>query len=101
MTPLVVPDRFNLASHCLERAAAATPDKTALIVVHDIDGEPECWTYGELDQTVRAIAAGLVKCGLRRGDRILLRLPNNSDYALLFFGVTRRCASSMRKPSQH
>lgn len=87
MTQLVIPDRFNLARHCLERAAAMTPDKIALIVVHDIDGEPECWTYAALDGAVRAVAAGLLLRGLKTGDRILLRLPNNSDYALLFFGA--------------
>jgi acyl-coenzyme A synthetase/AMP-(fatty) acid ligase len=87
MTPLRIPPRFNLSRYCLERGARATPDKTALIVVRDVDGEPERWSYAELDRTVRAVAGGLLKRGLRQGDRILLRLPNNSNYALMFFGA--------------
>jgi acyl-coenzyme A synthetase/AMP-(fatty) acid ligase len=87
MTPLRIPRRFNLARYCLERGARAAPDKTALIVVRDVAGEPERWSYAELDRTVRAVAGGLLKSGLRQGDRILLRLPNNSDYALMFFGA--------------
>lgn len=87
MTDAPIPPRFNLARHCLEQAAEASPDKTALIVVHDMEGEPERWTYGALDRAVRAIAAGLLARGLKPGDHLLLRLPNNSDYALMFFGA--------------
>jgi acyl-coenzyme A synthetase/AMP-(fatty) acid ligase len=80
---------FNLADHCVGRAARATPDKAALIVVGDA-GKPEQaerWTYAALDLAVRSVAAGLLAEGLTGGDRILLRLPNTSDYALLFCGA--------------
>jgi len=81
-------DVFNLAQHCIARAAASMPDKTALIVVGDVD-RPETaerWTYAALDRAVRGVAAGLLADGLRPGDRIMLRLPNSSDYALMFYG---------------
>lgn len=80
---------FNLADHCVGRAARATPDKTALIVVGDANTpeRAERWTYAELDLAVRSVGAGLLAEGLTAGDRILLRLPNTSDYALLFFGA--------------
>jgi len=83
------PPRFNLARHCLERRAATQPDKTALIVVGDA-AAPEAaerWSYGALDRAVRAVAAGLEDAGLQAGARLLLRLPNSSDYALMFFGA--------------
>ena len=82
-------DPFNLARHCIGRAVAASPDKTALIIVSDAH-RPEAaerWTYAALDRAVRSVAAGLLAEGLRPGDRILLRLPDSSDYALLFFGA--------------
>ena len=84
------PARFNLARHCLAGPAAATPEKIALIVMASPEGDregTERWTYVGLDTAVRAIAAGLRAEGLRAGDRILLRLPNTSDYALLFLGA--------------
>ena len=86
---LMIPTHFNLARHCLEPATRATPDKTALIVVSDVDAprQAERWTYAELDIATRRVAAGLLATGLRPGDRIMLRLPNTSDYALLFFGA--------------
>ncbi len=86
---LMIPTHFNLARHCLEPATRATPDKTALIVVSDVamPQQAERWTYAELDLATRRVAAGLLATGLQPGDRIMLRLPNTSDYALLFFGA--------------
>lgn len=84
-----IPPRFNMARYCIGRAAAERPDKTALIVVNDAAApiaSAERWTYSELDQAVRRIGAGLLARGLKRGDRVLVRLPNGSDYALAFFG---------------
>ena len=79
--------RLNLSGYCLARAARASPDKAALRIVHAVGDPPESWTYAQLDLAVRRVAAGLLAEGLRPGDRLLLRLPNTSDYALLFFGA--------------
>ncbi len=80
---------FNLAQHCIARAAALTPDKTALVVIGDADRPDlaERWTYAALDEAVRRVAAGLAAEGFMRGDRIVLRLPNTGDYALMFLGA--------------
>ncbi|MBN8994460.1 MAG: AMP-binding protein [Rhizobiales bacterium] len=90
MTGAPLPARFNLARHCLARAAAATPDKVALIVVSDVAAPIEAaerWTYAALDEAVRRVAAGLLAEGFRPGDRLVMRLPNDSDYALVFLGA--------------
>lgn len=84
------PARFNLARYCLAESARRTPDKIALIVVSDADAPIEAaerWTYGALDDAVRRIAAGLFAEGFRPGERLMIRMPNTSDYALLFFGA--------------
>ena len=84
------PPRFNLAGYCLGRAASATPDKTALLVIADADAPlegAEHWTYGALDEAARRVASGLLALGLAPGERLMIRLPNTSDYALLFFGA--------------
>jgi acyl-coenzyme A synthetase/AMP-(fatty) acid ligase len=83
------PLRFNMARYCLARGAAETPDKIALIVVSDAEAplaSAEQWTYAALDDAVRRIAGGLVALGLERGQRLMIRMANTSDYALLFFG---------------
>lgn len=84
------PARFNIARYCLARAAKETPDKIALIVVADAEAplqSAERWTYGELDDAVRRVAAGLLAEGFEPGERLMIRMPNTSDYALMFFGA--------------
>ncbi len=84
------PPQFNMARYCLSATAQSAPDKAALIVVSNPRAPvemAECWTYGELEDAVRRVAAGLLKRGLRRGDRIMIRMGNTSHYALLFFAA--------------
>lgn len=84
------PPRFNLAGYCLGQAAARTPDKTALLVMADASAPLEAaeqWSYGALDAAARRVAAGLLALGIAPGERLMIRLPNTSDYALLFFGA--------------
>jgi acyl-coenzyme A synthetase/AMP-(fatty) acid ligase len=84
------PAAFNMARYCLATSAAECPDKVALIVVQDEKAPKDAaeqWTYGQLDDAVRRIAAALLDSGLKPGDRLMIRLPNTSAYALLFFGA--------------
>ncbi len=82
------PPRFNMAAYALGRAATAHPDKPALIVCDTPDGPPcEIWTFRELDAACRTMARGLVAQGLTPGDRIVIRLPNTSQFAIVFFGA--------------
>ncbi|MBN9280853.1 MAG: AMP-binding protein, partial [Hyphomicrobium denitrificans] len=84
-----VSEAFNMADYAIGRHARVMPDKTALLVC-DVENprEPlETWTFGELDRAVRNLAAGLAAKGLRRGDRIGIRLGNSSQSALMFFAA--------------
>ncbi|MDO5628307.1 MAG: class I adenylate-forming enzyme family protein [Mobilicoccus sp.] len=87
-----VPDRFNLARYCLRDSPAP-----ALLVVHGLDGvaavergedtHVERWSFADLEAAVAGIAHGLLASGLRRGDRVMIRLGNTTDYALAHFGA--------------
>jgi acyl-CoA synthetase (AMP-forming)/AMP-acid ligase II len=44
-------------------------------------------TYGELATGVRAVAAGLWRRGLRKGDVVAIFAPSTPDYAVAFCGV--------------
>ena len=83
------PQKFNMSRYCLAPNDERPADKTALIVVNDLDTleAAETWSFGELEDVVLRIAAGLKARGLERGDRLLIRLGNTSDYALLFYGA--------------
>ncbi len=84
------PARFNMARYCLNLAARTTPDRLALVVVSAADvsaAATERWTYAEIDDRVRRVATGLRGLGLGPGARIMIRMGNTSDYALMFFGA--------------
>ncbi|MEU2793390.1 class I adenylate-forming enzyme family protein [Streptomyces sp. NPDC007100] len=82
---LVAPDTDTGTVHGLLAAAvAARPGAPA---VRDASGS---WTYAELDAWSRAYADWLDARGLRRGDRILVRMGNVRAFTALFFGALRR-----------
>jgi len=77
---------MNLARYCLTNASPA-PGTTALEVVGPDSLLKERWTYGGIESAVLSIAGGLEAKGLKRGDRVLLRLGHSSDFPLVFFGA--------------
>lgn len=85
----VVPAHFNMARYCIGQAAAATPDKTALLVYNTPDArEPvEDWGFGDIERAILQFVTGLHRTGLKRGDRIAIHLGNSSRSALLFFAA--------------
>lgn len=83
------PSRLNLAHHCLGAGYPREADKVALVVVSDPeapDAGVERWTFRQLDEAVRKVAAGLIALGLGPSDRVMIRMGNTSDYSLVFFG---------------
>lgn len=80
------PARFNAARYCLGENARARPDKTALSMVGADDAVSRI-TFGAADRAVRGIAAGLLRSGLRPGDRVMIRMGNEVDYVLVYFGA--------------
>jgi acetyl-CoA synthetase len=82
------PLAFNMAAYAIGRAAAATPDKAALVVIAEPNAAPsETWSFAALDLAVRRCAGALREMKLAPQARVLIRLDNTSDYALLFFGA--------------
>ncbi|MEC9367974.1 MAG: class I adenylate-forming enzyme family protein [Pseudomonadota bacterium] len=83
------PARFNMADYCLGVSQARKPAKTALLVLRDADNPvvTESWSYAELEDAVLRVAHGLLDAGHAPGERLVIRLDNTSDYALLFFGA--------------
>ena len=80
---------FNMAHYCIAGAAAATPEKTALLVYAQPDAHHpiESWRFADIEKAVLQMAAALTGMGLARGDRVAIRLGNSSRSALLFFAA--------------
>ncbi len=71
--------------HALDRAAREWPDRLALISVH----QGVRWTYRELLCRADQLAAGFLKLGVGRGDRIGIWSPNCAEWALTQFAAAR------------
>lgn len=73
--------REEVLADLLTHQAEQRPDAVALV-----DGERR-WSYAELAAEAGAVAAGLYRLGLRRGDRMVVQLPNRAEFLLLWFGL--------------
>lgn len=67
----------------LRRAAAAAPDKLAVV---GTDGR---WTYRELYERAERVARGLLSAGLTPGDRVVVQMPNCAAFLSVVFGLFR------------
>ena len=71
----------------MEKQAAASPDKTAVIAA---DGE---FTYRQLDENANRTANALISRGVRKGDRVILLLPRTARMFFALFGVLKAGAA--------
>ncbi|MFJ8477296.1 class I adenylate-forming enzyme family protein [Kitasatospora sp. NPDC094011] len=76
-------DDGTLVVDLLDATAAARPDAPA---VRDDRG---AWSYAELADASRTVAAQLRGRGVRPGDRVVLRLGNRREFVALYYGVLR------------
>ena len=74
--------QFNLAS-LLSNSARRTPSQPYLITA---DAR---YSYAEIDTRAAQAATVLAERGVRRGDAVLLRLPNRVDFVPYYFGLLR------------
>ncbi|WP_329389058.1 AMP-binding protein [Streptomyces sp. NBC_01351] len=82
---LQYPDRLNCAQRLLDDAIERLgPDRPCLLT------PTERWTYGELRQRADQVAQVLTEdFGLRPGNRVLLRGPNNPWLVATWFGILK------------
>ncbi len=80
------PAPFGMSAYCVADPAERAPERAALVVVHG-PGTESTWTFAEVDDVVRAVAAGLLALGLTPGDRVLLRMGNRAEFPFVFFGA--------------
>ncbi len=72
--------RFNVADHLLQ-ANAGRPGRIAFVDDHG------SLSYGDLDQRVRALAAGLRALGVKREERVLLLMQDTAHWPVAFLGA--------------
>jgi benzoate-CoA ligase len=75
-----LPEQFNFASYLLQTNAARA-SKAAFIDDHGT------LSYGQLEDRVRRVAAGLRALGIRREERVLLLMHDCCDWPVSFLGA--------------
>lgn len=69
--------------HLLSRNARDNPDGTAIIYAE------QNISFSRLDAAASAFASGLIKLGLRKGDKVGLWMQNFPGWAVAWFGISR------------
>lgn len=75
---------INYAEHCL--GLPEDVDETA-IIAYSQTREPVELTFGELQEQVRRVRAGLQRLGVQRGDRVAGYLPNTPEAVIAFLAT--------------
>src|ERR1041385_2903909 len=82
-----VPRSLNYPScslgRILDQTADRFPELPALIY------RDNRWTYRQLADQANRLATALARHGVRRGDRVLLTLPNCPEFAICFFAIAK------------
>jgi fatty-acyl-CoA synthase len=85
--PVTAAHRLTLGGFLIE-VAAAHADREAIVFDDPLqDGTTIRWSYADLEQKSRAVAAGLVRRGVGLGTRVALVLGNRPEMVAAIFGV--------------
>lgn len=77
---------FDDLPSLLRWRAAQHGERLAYLFLKNGEIEEGRYTYADLDQKAKAVAAGLQTAGARPGDAVVLLLPQGLDYIAAFFG---------------
>ncbi|MFB7513560.1 acetoacetate--CoA ligase [Streptomyces sp. NPDC056144] len=81
---------LNYAEHVLRRVGAdgtEHDDSAVAVVAHSQTREPVELTFGELREQVGRARAGLLRLGVREGDRVVAYLPNIPETLVAFLAT--------------
>ncbi|MCR4265536.1 acyl-CoA synthetase [Nitratireductor sp. ZSWI3] len=81
-----IPQRFNIGTAISNRWAEQTPERVALYEYRP-DGRTDSMTFASLAAQSDALARGLERAGVRRGDRVALLLPQSFETVIVHAAI--------------
>ncbi|MDR2931431.1 MAG: AMP-binding protein [Propionibacteriaceae bacterium] len=81
-------DEFNFGLEWFDVVAGEHPDRPAVMIA-DEDGSARSWTYAELSRRSDQVANWLTGLGMRRGDHMIVMLPNTIELWELLLGLLK------------
>lgn len=83
-----VPSQFNIAQACVHRWAENPLEGRRIAIFHeDETGQREVWTYSRLSETTNQLANGLVKMGVKPGDRVALIMGQRPEAVVAYMAI--------------
>ena len=76
---------FETIGDCVDRMAETHPDREALVVRH----QSVRWTFKQYRDQIDALAIGLLKLGIGKGDRVGIWSPNRYEWCLTQFATAK------------
>ena len=84
-----IPARYNLGAALTHGNVEAGRGERVCLFWENSDGLTRQFTYAEMDDASNRFASALARLGVRRGDRVLLRLPNLPEFYIAALGVAK------------
>jgi benzoate-CoA ligase family protein len=84
-----IPPRYNLGTALTRGNVEAGRGDQVCLYWENSAGQVRRFTYAELDDLSSRCALALAKLGVRRGDRVLLRLPNLAEFYIAALGIAK------------
>jgi acetyl-CoA synthetase len=81
--------RINIVDNCIDRHVQEGREDHLAFVWEGDCGAVQRFTYGQLQERVNRLAAGLVSLGIKQGDRVGLYLPMHPDMVVSFFACLK------------
>jgi acyl-coenzyme A synthetase/AMP-(fatty) acid ligase len=85
-----IPTYYNIGRDCTDKYAKRQShrNKVALYWENE-EGDSKKFTFGELSQLTNQIGNALLSLGFKKGDRLLIRLPNLPEFPITFLGTIK------------
>jgi acyl-coenzyme A synthetase/AMP-(fatty) acid ligase len=85
-----IPEYYNIGRDCTDKLAKRDSHRNKIALYwENEEGEIKRFTFTELARLTNQIGNALHSLGFQKGDRILIRLPNLSEFPLVFLGAIK------------
>jgi len=85
-----IPEFYNIGTDCVDKNAAMPERKNKVALYWENEaGEERKYTYWEMRGLTNKFANLLKDLGLRKGERMLIRLPNLPEFEVAFLGALK------------
>ncbi len=87
-----LPDKFNITQACVTQHLSKDKANDLALIVEDDQLGTKALSYQTLADQSAQFANALHTFNIEQGERVLIRLPNSTDYPVSFFGCLRQGA---------